>query len=82
MARTRRAQIMMEPTEYSRLQRLAARRGTTVSALVREAVLRAYFADVDERRAAVARLQALELPVGDLRELGKEMSEVKGAAVP
>ena len=44
MATTRRTQLLMEPEEFKRLQRLARRRKTSVADLIRSAVRQAYLA--------------------------------------
>lgn len=65
MAPTRRAQILMEPEEYERLEEIASRRGVSVGSLVREAVRERYLIGREVRGTALDEIFALELPVGD-----------------
>lgn len=65
MAQTRRAQILMEPAEYERLEEIAARRGVSVGSLVREAVRERFLIGEEERRQALERIFALDLPIAD-----------------
>lgn len=58
---TRRLQILMDERRVSRLERLADRRGTSVAALLREAVDLAY-PDTDAQRRREAGQRLLDAP--------------------
>ena len=73
MAHTRRAQILMEPEEYEQLVRIAQLRMVSVAELVRTAVRVLYFCSPDDRKATVARIAAMELPVGRWEEMKQEI---------
>lgn len=61
---THKTTILLPPSLYSRLTRLARVRGTSMGQLIRSAVEAQYgLVDPDERSAAVAALGALSLPV-------------------
>lgn len=68
MAATRRAQILMDPEEYSRLEELARREKVSVAELIRRAVRRCYLLPREERRALVEEICSMELPLGDWNE--------------
>lgn len=61
---TRRLQILVEEDRFERLEQLARQRGTTVAALVREALDRAF--DDDRADAAAAAGSFLDRPPLDL----------------
>ena len=71
--------ILLSEAMHARLTRPAARRGTSMGALIREAV-EARFASpsADERLEAVAALAALGLPVGDPAQMKAESVEPAG----
>jgi len=79
MARTQRAQILMEPEEYRRLQSLARREKTSVGELVRRAVHECYFTSPADRRRAVEEIVSLELPLANWDEMEQEILEGRGA---
>lgn len=63
MARTKRAQVLMEPEEYERLEAIAAERGVAVAELIRSAVRERYLLSKEERRRCVEEIFGLDLPV-------------------
>ncbi len=70
MALSKKTTILLSPEQHRRLTELAARRGTSLGSLVREAVTETYgLHDVEERMAAVQELVALGLPVGTVEEM-------------
>jgi len=81
MARTKRAQILMEPDEYQRLEEIASVRGCSVAQLIRLAVKERYLVSVNDRLAAVEALVSMELPIGDWDQLKAELEEKHGAAI-
>jgi predicted transcriptional regulator len=81
MAKSRRAQVMMEPSEYRVLERLARRNRTTVSDLIRSAVEEKFFSREEQRVAAAEAIGALSLDVGEWDELRAELEETRSAGV-
>lgn len=76
MARTRRAQVLMEPREYERLEQIARRKGVPVAELIRGAVRERYLLTREERHRLVERILGLELPT---RDWGETEDEIAGA---
>jgi len=72
MARTKRAQVLMEPEEYERLEAIAAERGVAVAELIRLAVRERYFLSREERRRHVEEILGLDLPVIEWDEAEEE----------
>ncbi len=76
MARTKRAQILMEPVEYKRLEDIARNQECSVAELVRVAVREKYFVGTKDRREVVRRLLSFNLPVDmDWPALEKELED-------
>jgi len=73
MAPTRRAQILMEPEEFRRLQSLARKRKTSVANLIRAAIRETYLAPQSERRPIVEAILRMRLTVPDWKELREEL---------
>ncbi len=79
MARTKRAQILMEPAEYRQLEIRAAREGVSVAELVRDAVRERYL-KVPPRKAEAA-AGIMNLPVVDWQDIDREAEEAHDAGV-
>jgi hypothetical protein len=65
-----RTQLYLDETIHRRLRDLARQQGRTISELVREALLRAYGAGVDEREATLRAIEGLwrdRTDLGDTR---------------
>ena len=73
MAPTRRAQILMEPEEFRRLQSLARKRKTSVANLIRAAVRETYLAPQPERQPIVDAILRMRLTMPDWKELREEL---------
>lgn len=72
-ALTRRVQVLLSPQQYERLAALSRARGTSVGALIREAVEKLFLqADETERQEAVRRMSTLQLPVADWEQMERE----------
>ena len=82
MSTTRRTQILMEPDEYHRLERIARRERVSVGELVRRAVRSAYLEPEPDRKAAVERMTNLSIPVGEWSELKRDLAEARDAGLP
>lgn len=82
VARSKRAQVLMEPEEYRRLERIASQEGCSVAELIRRAVRERYLTSVDDRRSLVEGLIALNLDVGDWEGLKSELEGRLGAGLP
>lgn len=73
-----RLQILLDPDRRRRLEEEAASRGTSVAALIREAIDLAFPSTGDDRRAAAARLLGAEpMPVPDLAGLHAELDDLR-----
>ena len=77
---TERVQTLLTASQLDTLKELAAESGSTVSALIREAVESTYLAAArrTERRAALERLMALNVPAADWEQMEDEIES--GAA--
>lgn len=82
MARTKRAQVLMEPDEYERLESIAAERGVPVAELIRTAVRERYLLTREERRRLVDEILGLDLPVVEWEEAEDEVVEAHGDGLP
>lgn len=78
MARTKRAQVLMEPDEYERLEAIAAEQGIAVAELIRIAVRERYLLTPEERRRLVEEILGLDLPTIDWEEAEDEVIEARG----
>jgi hypothetical protein len=75
MAATKRAQVLMEPAEYARLERLARVRHVSVGELIRLAVRKEYLEDERPSGSIVDAIAASGLPVADWVQLEQELLE-------
>lgn len=82
MARTKRAQVLMEPDEYERLEAIAAERGVAVAELIRTAVRERYLLSREERRRRVDEILALDLPVIEWDEAEGDVIEGRADRLP
>ncbi len=82
MAQTRRAQILMEPGEYSRLEKLARQGGVSVAELIRRAVKEQYFAATTAAPKAARRICGMNLPVIEWDEAERDIVEGHNGALP
>ena len=82
MARTKRAQILMDPRDYSRLARIAQRSGSSVGELIRQAVRERYLATAAGGEDAVERICRMRIPVGDWADVEAEIAGAHGDGVP
>ena len=83
MSQTRRAQVLLEPEEYDRLEEIAQREHVSVSGLIRDAVRLRYFPAAPNRPAIVSELLALQLPITeDWKELELLMEDARLADLP
>ncbi len=73
MEPTKKTTILFAPNVHARLTELAAQRGTSMGALVREACITQYgLVDHDTMVGAVTSLAALSLPVGTPSDMKRE----------
>ena len=80
--RTKRAQVLMEPEEYERLEAVAAERGVAVAELIRSAVRERYLLTRKERRRLVDEILALDLPAIGWQEAEDDVQEARGDGLP
>jgi len=78
MTQTKRAQVLMEPGEYRRLERIARRQGVSVAELIRSAVRERYLLTAEERAARVEAILRMNVPVGDWNEVEAVILEEHG----
>lgn len=79
---SKRLQVLLEETEFRRLHRRARRRGTTVAALVREA-LRGLDAEEavgkpEKKLAAIRAAVRQQFPAGDIDQMLAEIDRGRG----
>lgn len=78
-----RTTILLPPHLHQRLHRIAARRGTSVGVLIREAIDEQFAAeDVQDRLDAVKALSELSLPVASVAEMKWESIATKKDDIP
>lgn len=76
---TERLQILVDPERRRRLEAEATARGTSVGALVREAIDLAFPNTSEDRRAAAERLlEAEPMAVPDVAQLRDELDALRG----
>ena len=78
MAKTKRVQVLMEPKEFNQLERVARKRGSSVSDLMREAARAQYLVDTDRARRAGATQSFLNLPDSVLPDWGIVKKDIEG----
>lgn len=71
---TERVQVLLLPDQRRRLERIARRRGSSLGAVIREAVER-FLPDGDEDEDDIDTIFALDLPVGDWADIKAEIIE-------
>jgi hypothetical protein len=81
MPKTRRLQILLEPEQFERLERVSAETGASIGSLVRDAVDRYYPGRSLTKEAAIERLLSSESVPMDDWEIEKErmVDEMWGA---
>jgi hypothetical protein len=75
MAATRRTQLLMEPEEFRRLQRLAREKKTSVAQLIRTAVRETYLAPAPDRAPIVESILSMRLPAMDWMRVRKAIED-------
>ncbi len=79
MSLDRRLQLLLDEDRYQRVAALAGQRGTSVAAVIADAIDRGLPNPDDRRRAAARRLLDAEpVDVPDVPELLSELSELRG----
>jgi Ribbon-helix-helix protein, copG family. len=70
---SRRINILLSPEQFNRLDTIAKARGTSIGALIRDAVEKLYFqSDEEEKLRAVRALASLDLPVSGWEQMERE----------
>jgi len=82
MAATKRAQILMEPEDYRRLEEIARRKNASVAELIRTAVRERYLGGDVERRDSVESICSMNLPVIPWADAEAEIAEAHGDVLP
>lgn len=79
---TRRTQLLLDDDLHRRLREIAAQRGISIGALIREAIDEKLSSFQDARAKAIDELLSAEpMPVDDWSKMKKEMLEDRYAAV-
>lgn len=74
MALTKRVELLLDPEQYARLERIARARRESVGALIRQAVAREYLQPLQEqKRAALRRLLQQEIDFGSWERAKKDI---------
>ena len=74
VALTKRVELLLDPEQYARLERIARARGESVGALIRQAVAREYLQPLQEqKRAALRRLLQQEIDFGSWERAKKDI---------
>jgi hypothetical protein len=84
MAEFRKAQVLLEPEEYQRLEEIATRRGVSVPELIRTTVRERYLPVEQDRRAAAEEICRMNLPIdwGTWEEIEKEIEAAHDSSLP
>ncbi len=80
----RRLQILLDEPRYRRLEAAARARKTSIATIVREAIDQALPADLERKREAWRRIQAMgpmEVPE-TTEEFKRELDEIRGSRFP
>ncbi|MBI4287343.1 MAG: hypothetical protein HY671_02805 [Chloroflexi bacterium] len=82
MALKKRVEVLFDPGQYAKLEKVARNAGESVGSLVRKAVEREYLRPTDdERRQAVRELLQMRLPIGDWEDVEADLLKLKGLAL-
>ena len=82
MTASKRAQILMEPEDYQRLEEIARQKKASVAELIRTAVRERYLGGGAGRRASVESICSMSLPVIPWDEAEAEIEEAHGDVLP
>ncbi len=82
MARTKRAQVLMEPEEYDRLEEIAKQQGVSVAELIREAVSERFFNTPQRRQQIVEEIFSMGLPTEDWSATELEIGKAHDGCLP
>ena len=74
-----RTQVLLSPEQLERVKRIARREGTSVGAVIRDAVDAFTSTPADRRREALERLMAMNAPVDDCEVM---KAQIDAAAYP
>ena len=79
MALKRRVEVLFDPGQYAKLEKVARNAGESVGSLVRKAVEREYLRPTDdERRQAVRELLEMDLSIGDWEDVKADLLKLRG----
>ncbi|MGH2446567.1 MAG: CopG family transcriptional regulator [Candidatus Limnocylindria bacterium] len=79
---TERTQVLLSPEQRRRLERMAAREGRSVGAMIREAIESYTAVGPRSRTEAAEALIAMNLPIGDWEEIKGEIAASKIEGLP
>ena len=82
MAKTRRAQIPMDPAEYARLEEIARRKGVSMAELIRAALRQLYLIERSQSEDLVDEICGMDIRLDDWDKLEKEIEQAHGDSLP
>lgn len=82
MAQTKKAQVLMEPEEYTRLEKIAREQGISLSELIRNAVRERYLSKAADRQKALDEILGLGIPAEDWSNIDAELAEGRDGCLP
>ena len=77
-----RTQVLLSPEQLERVKRIARREGSSVGAVIRDAVDAFTWTPADRRRAAIDHMMSLELPVDDWEVMKAQIDEAAYPPLP
>lgn len=78
MALKRRVEVLFDPEQYEKLEKIARIKRQSVAALIRKAVEQEYLQpDLADKRRAVDRLLSMHLPVGTWEEVKEALVKAR-----
>lgn len=79
MSLDRRLQLLLDEERYERVSRLASERGSSVAAVIRDAIDKGLPSSERQRAAAAGQILGAEpMPVPDAADLRAELDELRG----
>jgi len=79
--RTKRAQVLMDPREYVRLEAIAKQQKTSVGELMRSAVREKYLGLSADAQRAARDLCAMNIPIDDWAAVERDIAEAHGGDI-
>ena len=77
-----RTQVLLSPEQLERVKRIARREGSSVGAVIRDAVDAFTWTPADRRRAAIDHMMTLNAPVDDWEVMKAQIDEAAYPPLP